>query len=71
MTEAQETIERLRSKGWTMVGIARGMGVSEMTVHRWWRGTAVPANTLVVNLALKQLLNQPAPKRRYRRRQAK
>jgi transcriptional regulator with XRE-family HTH domain len=68
MTEVQEVIEKLRAKGWTTTAIARGVGVTDVTLHRWRRGENVPGNVFLVMRALRQLLDQPVPRRRYRRR---
>ncbi len=68
MTEIQELIDQLRQKRWTMAAIARALGVRQSTVHRWYRGSYVPDNQVAVRLALRQLLEQPVPKRKYRRR---
>jgi transcriptional regulator with XRE-family HTH domain len=67
MTEAQQLIQELNDKGWTTASIARGLGVSENTVHRWRSGERHPENVFGVVLALRQLLEQPVPRRRYRR----
>jgi hypothetical protein len=66
--EIQGIIEQLRKKRWTMAAIARGIGISNATVHRWYRGSLLPDHQAVVALALRQLLDEPVPQRKYRRR---
>jgi DNA-binding transcriptional regulator YiaG len=68
MTEIQALIEQLRRKRWTTAAIARALEVTQSTVHRWYRGSHVPDNQVAVRLALRQLLSEPVPKRKYRRR---
>ena len=68
MTEVQELIEQLRRRGWTIAAIARGLGMTAVTVHRWRRGINVPDRSVLVTRALRQFLDQPVPRRRYRRR---
>jgi transcriptional regulator with XRE-family HTH domain len=69
MTEVQRLIQELNAKGWTVASIARGVEVSKNTIHRWRSGQRHPENAFGVVLALQQLLDQPVPRRRYRRRQ--
>ena len=68
MKEVQEVIEQLRRRGWTMTAIARAIGSNDVTLYRWWAGRNRPYNPVPVMLALQQLLDQPVPKRKYRRR---
>jgi hypothetical protein len=68
MTNAQSLIQRLQRKGWTLAALSRELGVTTMTVYRWQRGSNVPENRVVVERVLGQLLAEPVPKRKYRRR---
>jgi transcriptional regulator with XRE-family HTH domain len=68
VNEVQLLIEDLNAKGWTITSIARGVGVSKNTIHRWRSGQRHPENAFGVVLALQQLLDQPVPQRRYIRR---
>ena len=68
MNEIQQLIRELQAKGWTVAAIARGVGIDYSTATRWRSGVTVPDNQLAVNLLLRQLLEQPVPQRRYRRR---
>jgi hypothetical protein len=69
MNEVQQLIEVLNTRGWTIASVARGVGVSKNTVQRWRTGQRRPENAFGVVLALQQLLDQPVPKRRYRKTQ--
>jgi transcriptional regulator with XRE-family HTH domain len=68
MNEVQRLIEELNTKGWTFASIARGVGVSKNTIHRWRSGKRQTENAFGVVLALEYLLDRPVPKRKYRRR---
>jgi predicted transcriptional regulator len=39
MTEVQQLIQELRSRGWSVAAIGRGMGVTDAAVRRWIAGT--------------------------------
>jgi Homeodomain-like domain len=65
MTEAQELITRLQGRGWTIRAISRELGITDRTVYRWRVGGTAPGPAARV---LRQLLSEPVPKRRYRRR---
>lgn len=67
-TKARKLIEKLREKGWTIAAVAREVGVSPNTAHRWRRGERHPENTHAVELVLQSLLEHPVPTRKYRRR---
>jgi transcriptional regulator with XRE-family HTH domain len=70
VNEVQRLIEELNAKGWTIASIARGVGVSRNTIHRWRAGQRYPENAFGVALALERLvLDQEVPGRRYRRRE--
>ena len=69
MNEVQQLIEVLNTRGWTIASIARGVEVSKNTVQRWRTGQRRPENAFGVVLALQLLLDQPVPKRHYRKTQ--
>jgi transposase-like protein len=70
-SEIPRIIEQLRQKRWTMAAICRAIGVSDATLYRWYNGVLLPDHQGPVAMALRQLLEQPVPKRRYRRRARK
>jgi transcriptional regulator with XRE-family HTH domain len=65
MTEVQEIIGELRARGWSVAAIGRGIGITDESIRRWWSGKHQPENRQPVLLALRQLLDQPVPKRPY------
>jgi transcriptional regulator with XRE-family HTH domain len=65
MIEAQRLIRELKAKGWSTSAIGRGIGVTDESIRRWWSGKTRPENLTAVTMALRQLLDQPVPKRPY------
>jgi predicted transcriptional regulator len=69
MTEVQQLIQELRSKGWSLAAISRELGVTYMAVRRWISGERQPENVVAVTIVLRQMLERRrAPKRPYRRK---
>ena len=71
MNDAQDLIEQLRGKGWTLSAIADEMGVTRNAVDGWRAGTRYPANSQAVKVVLEQLLQRKRiPKRkRYKEKE--
>jgi transcriptional regulator with XRE-family HTH domain len=67
MTQVQQLIQELRSKGWSIAAIGRGVGVTDMTIRRWVAGERRPENVVAVTIVLQQMLKRRRiPKRPYR-----
>jgi transposase-like protein len=65
MNEVPGIIQELQAKGWSATAIARGLGVTYDTVRRWRSGAQHPNNVNAVMIVLRQMLDQPVPKRPY------
>jgi transcriptional regulator with XRE-family HTH domain len=68
MNEVQKLLETLKAQGWTFSAVAREIGTSKGTLHRWWKGQRQPANAGPLVVVLRQMLEQPPPKRSYKRK---
>ena len=65
MNEVQRRIEKLQSKGWTLVAIANALGNHVNTIEKWKAGDRYPANANSVLFAMDQLAeSSPVPGRR-------
>jgi hypothetical protein len=61
----QETIEELKTRGWTISAMADALGVPRDTLDRWHHGSRYPANALFVQRGLNMLLaRKRIPKRK-------
>jgi transposase-like protein len=69
MNEVQRLLEELNAQGWAFASIARELGTSKGTLHRWWKGQRQPANRGPLVAVLRQMLEQQPPKRTYRRKE--
>jgi hypothetical protein len=65
MTEVQELIQQLHTRGWSLSAIARGLGVTYESIRRWQAGTRRPENITAVTIVLRQMFDQDPPKRPY------
>ena len=67
MNEIQDRLLALKEKGWTMAAIADELGVSNMTIFTWQKGTRNAENALSVLYKLDSLLvRKRIPKRKRR-----
>ena len=67
MNEIQGRLLALKEKGWTMAAIADELGVSNMTVFTWQKGTRNAENARSVLFKLDSLLaRKRIPKRKRR-----
>jgi transcriptional regulator with XRE-family HTH domain len=67
MNEIQGRLLALKEKGWTMAAIADELGVSNMTIFTWQKGTRNAENARSVLFKLDSLLaRKRIPKRKRR-----
>jgi DNA-binding transcriptional regulator YiaG len=65
MTDIQELLAALRTKGWTIAAIASELEVNYHTVKSWHSGKHAPSNIGVIRRTLRQLLQRKRiPKQR-------
>jgi transcriptional regulator with XRE-family HTH domain len=62
--EVQAKIAILEQKGWTLINIARALGLKGVTIESWKAGIRSPANLLLVINALDDLVKQKPPKKK-------
>ena len=67
MNEIQGRLLALKEKGWTMAAIADELGVSNMTVFTWQKGTRNAENARSVLFKLDSLLARKRIQKRKRR----
>lgn len=56
MNDIQSIIIALQEKGWTLVALARELGITTNAVEKWKAGDRLPANLKVVYTKLEELL---------------
>lgn len=63
----QAKIDVLEQKGWTLINIARALGLKAVTIESWKAGIRSPANLQPVLASLNQLAKQKRipKKKRY------
>ena len=67
MDEIRERLLALKERGWTMAAVADELGVSNIAVFTWQKGTRKAENALSVLYKLDSLLTKKRiPKRRRR-----
>ena len=67
MNEVQDRLLALKEKGWTMAAISDELGVSNMTVFTWSKGTRNAENARSVLFKLDSMLvRKRVPKRKRR-----
>lgn len=66
MSDIQERLGELHSKGWTDASISDEIGYGRVTVFRWRSGERYPAHSKSILMALDALMKRkPPPRRRY------
>jgi transcriptional regulator with XRE-family HTH domain len=65
MSEIQDKLNELKTKGWTLANIARAIGQSSRAVESWNQGVRNPANLKSVLNSLDKLVqNKRIPKKK-------
>lgn len=67
VNDVQESLARLRQKGWTLAAIADVVGARPNTVWRWLDGSRYPRNARAVVVMLDALEQRKRVPRRRRR----